>query len=63
MQEDRANKIIREVFFTILNDFMSENPLVNLAGILFPLIGLFTIPQTGIHQSTYQLDLGNYYAR
>jgi hypothetical protein len=42
---------------------MSENPLVNLAGILFPLIGLIKILRHGIQQSTYQFDLGNFYAR
>jgi hypothetical protein len=30
---------------------MSENPLVNMAGMVFPPRGLFTIPWTGIQQS------------
>jgi hypothetical protein len=33
---------------------MSENPIVNLAGILFPLVGLIKIPRSGIQQSTYR---------
>ena len=41
---------------------MSENPLVNLAGILFPRIGLIKILRRGIHQSTYYSRPRDYYA-
>ena len=41
---------------------VSENPIVNLAGILFPLVGLIKIPRSGIHQSTYYSDPRDYYA-
>jgi hypothetical protein len=40
---------------------MSEYPLVNLAGILFPLIGLIKIPRCGIHEQTYYSDPRDYY--
>jgi hypothetical protein len=39
---------------------MSENPLVNLVGILFPLIGLIKIPRGGIHEPTYYSDRWDY---
>jgi hypothetical protein len=39
---------------------MSENPLVNLAGILFPPDGHIKIPRCGIHEPTYYSNLRDY---
>jgi hypothetical protein len=39
---------------------MSENPLVNLAGILFPIDGLIKTPRRGIQHSTYYSNLRDY---
>jgi hypothetical protein len=64
LQSRFSKKVRRTIAIsTLVAAGVSENPLVNLAGILFPLIGLIKILRRGIQQSTYQFDLGNFYAR